>query len=226
MKIHLQLSTAVCAAAMLVAASVARADLTAFSDRSVFSAQGAIAHNYGFEDVNTSGAGFYFPGEPWTAADVTYITAVSSDTNVIVGPSAGFGLANNVYVNNSASGTITANIAGAYDLFGFDLGTIAAVPGTANADIVLTTSLGVYSFLNQSLPAQPGLSFFGFRAMEGEYFTSFTISSLVAGRYPMLDNVTLGAVMAPVPEPEIYAMLGLGLGFLGWAGRRRRFAQQ
>lgn len=26
----------------------------------------------------------------------------------------------------------------------------------------------------------------------------------------------------PVPEPEIYAMMGLGLGLMGWVGRRRR----
>lgn len=28
--------------------------------------------------------------------------------------------------------------------------------------------------------------------------------------------------MAPVPEPEIYTMFGLGLGLIGWAGRRRK----
>lgn len=28
--------------------------------------------------------------------------------------------------------------------------------------------------------------------------------------------------VTPVPEPEIYAMMGLGLGLLGWAGRRRK----
>lgn len=30
------------------------------------------------------------------------------------------------------------------------------------------------------------------------------------------------ANISPVPEPEIYAMMGLGLGLLGWAGRHRR----
>jgi|GEM_PF-1542011 len=29
-------------------------------------------------------------------------------------------------------------------------------------------------------------------------------------------------VMTPVPEPEIYAMLGAGLGLMGWVARRRR----
>jgi PEP-CTERM motif-containing protein len=28
--------------------------------------------------------------------------------------------------------------------------------------------------------------------------------------------------VSPVPEPEIYAMLGVGLGLLGWVGRRKR----
>jgi hypothetical protein len=33
----------------------------------------------------------------------------------------------------------------------------------------------------------------------------------------------VGTVQAtPIPEPEIYAMLGLGLGLMGWVGRRRK----
>lgn len=35
----------------------------------------------------------------------------------------------------------------------------------------------------------------------------------------VLDNV---AITAAIPEPEIYAMMGLGLGLMGWAGRRRK----
>ena len=34
--------------------------------------------------------------------------------------------------------------------------------------------------------------------------------------------LTIDSGTAPVPEPEIYAMMGLGLGLMGWVGRRRR----
>jgi hypothetical protein len=35
-------------------------------------------------------------------------------------------------------------------------------------------------------------------------------------------DATFTLLAAPVPEPEIYAMLGVGLGLMGWVGRRRR----
>ena len=35
----------------------------------------------------------------------------------------------------------------------------------------------------------------------------------------------LSSNVAPVPEPEIYAMMGLGLGLLGWIGRRKKLEQ-
>ena len=37
------------------------------------------------------------------------------------------------------------------------------------------------------------------------------------------DKVGLDATtVSAVPEPEIYAMMGIGLGFLGWIGRRKK----
>jgi hypothetical protein len=32
--------------------------------------------------------------------------------------------------------------------------------------------------------------------------------------------------VAPVPEPEIYAMMGMGLGLLGWVGRRKKLKER
>ena len=37
-------------------------------------------------------------------------------------------------------------------------------------------------------------------------------------------QITTGPAVSPVPEPEIYAMMSLGLGLLGWAGRHKKRA--
>jgi hypothetical protein len=69
--------------------------------------------------------------------------------------------------------------------------------------------------------------------------TNMTVSSgLAAGNYQYVigyndsagastlgdwDDYVVGVNFTPaVPEPEIYAMMGLGLGLMGWASRRRK----
>jgi len=39
-----------------------------------------------------------------------------------------------------------------------------------------------------------------------------------------IDDISLSieSTVTPIPEPEIYAMMGMGLGLLGWVGRRRK----
>jgi PEP-CTERM motif-containing protein len=58
-----------------------------------------------------------------------------------------------------------------------------------------------------------------------------TLGSSVKGRFVNSDGNKIGdlvsegvtlTVTTPVPEPEIYAMMGLGLALLGWVGRRKR----
>ena len=34
-----------------------------------------------------------------------------------------------------------------------------------------------------------------------------------------------GPVVTPIPEPEIYAMMAVGLGLLGWVGRRKKLKE-
>ncbi len=39
----------------------------------------------------------------------------------------------------------------------------------------------------------------------------------------LIDNVRMDVIpIAAIPEPEIYAMMGVGLGLLGWVGRRKK----
>jgi|GEM_PF-713137 len=51
----------------------------------------------------------------------------------------------------------------------------------------------------------------------------FVFDSIFARGNTSIDNViAVTSVAAPVPEPEIYAMLGAGLGLMGWVARRRK----
>ena len=57
----------------------------------------------------------------------------------------------------------------------------------------------------------------------GDNLIAFTVTD----NYPVWGYnhsawVHVEAVTAPIPEPEIYAMMGMGLGLLGWVGRRRK----
>lgn len=45
-----------------------------------------------------------------------------------------------------------------------------------------------------------------------------------SGAHFAMDNFTYNEVLSPVPEPETYAMLGVGLGLLGAFARRRKQA--
>lgn len=220
MKPHKYYSLAFVVTAMLLAMSPARADLTFFSDRSVLSSTGSIGLNYGFEDVDTSQGNIKFLENPWTASGVTYTTAgnVVFNQSFVVGPGVPVGAITQMFTNYIPDGPLTGTIAGNYSLFGFDLGGIF---GAGAVTIQMMTNNNVYSFEGQLIPYLPDLTFFGFSAGAGEYFTAFSISSS-ADVYTAMDNMTLGTVTAPVPEPEIYAMMVAGLGFLGWAGKRRK----
>jgi hypothetical protein len=212
----LRLLRIVVAAVLVVASLPAFSGVTTFSNRSTFSALGTIAENYGFEDLNTAaGGGVFFPGDPWNAHGVTYNT---TGNNIVVGP-AGASVASKVFSANSFGIPLNGTMAVHYDLFGFDAGSFL---GASPANIVLVTNIGTYSFTNQALPAMPVLSFFGFSAGPGEYFTSFSISTLAASTIPGIDNVTLGfAAVTAVPEPATNAMLLAGLMLLGARVRRR-----
>ena len=77
--------------------------------------------------------------------------------------------------------------------------------------------LGITDFLsNENLPAV-------LPSFQGRLALDF----VPTGTFPTTPNFNHsvffdGLTVTPVPEPEIYAMIGLGLGLLGWVGRRRK----
>mgnify|MGYP006183190499 CR=1 FL=1 len=71
----------------------------------------------------------------------------------------------------------------------------------------------------------------GVSAMTLEHYAGMTERQLEAieaearGRWPLHESTGYaieGNVLAPVPEPETWAMLLAGLGITGWAVRRRQ----
>ncbi|HUO44340.1 MAG TPA: PEP-CTERM sorting domain-containing protein [Burkholderiales bacterium] len=198
----------------LIGSSV-HAGVTLTNDQASFSALGAIVEDNDFEGiVYNDGPGLASPGDPWTVDGVTYTTG----NNIIVGPASGLGVSSNVFTVNSFGSPLTGSLVSNYNMFGFDIGTLLA---SSAVDLTLTTNLGSYNFLNQSVPLQSAMSFFGFIAGSGEYFTGFSITPLAGDSLAALDNVMLGEV-TPVPEPTVFVMLLAGLSIVVLYGRKLR----
>jgi len=83
----------------------------------------------------------------------------------------------------------------------------------AEYSMTLTTNDG--GILTQTVDGDSGASFFGF---VGSGVTSMTVSIAGETDFALGDVYTISAI----PEPEIYAMLAAGLGFMGFVARRRK----
>ena len=166
-------------------------------DRSTFNASGDITYNYGYEDFGTQ---FSFPGDPWTKDGVTYTTGA----NLVVGTSTGYNPVSNVFTYNNwtpVTGSIET-VPENFNMFAIDL---AYLGRNDPIDVILSTNLGSYSFLDLSVPiVSSGQDFYGFiLTTSGEYFTGFSISSNGSGSAPVIDNVTLGqAILDPQTKDD------------------------
>jgi hypothetical protein len=85
----------------------------------------------------------------------------------------------------------------------------------------------------QYLLNNPGPASSGFNAYDAFFTTtlydvlpgSYTVTFATAGgllNSLKIDDVTIAAIAAPVPEPETYALMLAGLGMIGVLGRRRQ----
>jgi hypothetical protein len=104
---------------------------------------------------------------------------------------------------------------GAFALNGFDL---SKWDGSTPVSITLTT-IGPSGATTQTLPLSPFLNSFINTGDDFSHFSlagydnavSFTLTGNVTDRFIAIDNVNISD---PVPEPETYAMLLAGLGFI------------
>ena len=205
---------------MLGMAGEANADITTFSNRTLFEAQGSIVVNSNFADYGLPNAtpdimpNNYSPYMPFTRGDVTYQYKTS-----IVGPGSGLTttepLLFTFWEPEPLVGSI--NTVPHYNMLGFDiaLGVLASPPSegtTATITVYTNTNAAGYSYHDLTIAnAMNGvLEFKGFKTSSpGEYFTRFQIwSNDPWTSDPGITNVTLGH--SPAPEPSTYALMGIG----------------
>jgi hypothetical protein len=91
-------------------------------------------------------------------------------------------------------------------------GTVSAGSLTANFAPAFSTSFSAQTFYTQS-----------YQFIVNGSNTVLTIAAATAGTSygPIIDDVKVSFVSAPVPEPETYALMLAGLGLVGFASRRR-----
>jgi hypothetical protein len=197
------------AATLLAAVSTAAvADVVAIADRATFAALGTIATTSNFDDF---GAGYHEAGDPFTRGGVTY----TSDLNLTVGAGTVYGIGTlRTLMSNDYFSGLAGTIAPGYSLFGFD-----AAVNQGLVDITITTNQATYVFDGVVLAdGAAGLTFQGFQATGGEYFTGFRIDTQGDGYLAGMTDVSVG--VSAVPEPASGLLLLAGLGVLGLARRR------
>jgi hypothetical protein len=199
-------ATVISLALTLGGARAACAGVMQIGTQAAFSASGTILQNTNWDAY---GAGFFFPGSPFTVGDLTF---VEGSQNLIGGTGTGYNLARNLFTDNGVAGTTTLT-ADTYDLLGFNAGNFFGLGTTA---FTINTNLASYTFNETVNTATNGaaLSFFGFEATGGEHFTSFHWSGDQATG---LTDIQLGAV----PEPASLALVCLGLAGLGFSRRKQ-----
>jgi hypothetical protein len=198
------------AAAMMLAAMAANADIRVFTDRAAFN---AATTNRGVD--NYDDLPFYFIESPLARSAGSY-SYFASSTGLF-----GAGATGDVWLSNVTTdqAILFSGFSGGASAFGGNFfGTDNAGLYLENTNMSLTASASDGSTLTFTINNTATTSFLGF--VSDSALTSVSLNSL--GEYwPTANNLTL-AMAAPVPEPASYAMLLGGVALLGAARRSRR----
>ena len=209
MKNTTHLTTITLAVGCVLVAATSQAAVITIGTQGSFDSLGTIDENVNWDSY--AYPGWTYPGSPFTVGDLTF---VQGGQNLIGGGA--YGHPRNLLTDNYIAGT-TAFIAvgGDYNLLAFNAGNFL---GTGDADIDIETNVGSYQYTPSVLDGSVGLTFLGFEAGPGEYFTGFSFSGPEATG---ITDIQLGSTQ--VPEVGSTLVL-LGLACTGLVGLSRKFA--
>jgi hypothetical protein len=197
------------AAAMLMTAVAAHADITVFTDKASFDAAVTAPGVDTFNDLVV----MPYPASLTRSAGGYTYTVSSPDGMYGAGVPGDAWLSNNTLTQpmtfSNFSGGVTA-FGG--NFFGSDVSGLF-VPGTS---VTLTANDGTTSTF--TLNNTTTNTFLGFTSTAA--LVNVTLNSGGTSYWPTANNLTL-AMAAPVPEPGSYAMLLAGVALVGVARRRR-----
>jgi PEP-CTERM motif len=206
----------------LLSTTAAQATTTVYTTQASFLAAISAVGVDTFNDLNP--AATLSTPQNRTAGPYTYRASVGPVSNFFPGGTAG----GDVWLSvNNLADTITFDnfAAGVRGVGGFFFGSNLAGQFDGTPATVNVSATDASGTVTQGLVNPLTTTFLGFvsnGALSNVKVFVGTAGTGVPGVWPTVNNLTLGAAVTVVPEPQTYALMLMGLAMLGVAARRSR----